>query len=123
MNAHRFLEAFGDAMTVVAMRSLLRKVGAIGEGRPKNFPITHFLIAHFNADWRLMVNATMGENAEEVARAQKMLKEAREAMDEASKAAAEATAAAEEVRKEQKIYDDKTSSLQAKTETGGVVAK
>jgi len=122
LNAHRFLESFGDAMTVVAMRQLLRKVGAIGEGRPKDFPLTHFLIAHFNADWRVMVNATMGENAEEVAKAQKMLKEAQAAMKLAQQAADEAKAAAEEVRKEQKIYDDKTSSLQAKTTQGGVVS-
>lgn len=109
-------------MTVIAMRQLLRKVGAIGEGRPKDFPLTHFLIAHFNADWRVMVNATMGENAEEVAKAQKMLKEAQEAMKVAKQAADEAKAAAEEVRKEQKKYDDKTSELTAKTTTGGVVS-
>merc|ERR1712054_83569 len=123
MNAHRFLESFGDAMTVVAMRTLLRKVGAIGEGRPKNFPLTHFLIAHFNADWRVMVNATMGENAEEVAKAQKMLKEAQEAMKVAKQAADEAKAAADEVRKEQKKYDDKTATLESQTAQGGVVAK
>mmetsp|Transcript_25789 Transcript_25789/g.32909 ORF Transcript_25789/g.32909 Transcript_25789/m.32909 type:complete len:280 (-) Transcript_25789:45-884(-) len=123
MGAHRFLESFGDAMTVVAMRNLLRKVGAIGEGRPKNFPLTHFLIAHFDADWRVMVNATMGENAEEVAKAQKMLKEAQESMKVAQDAANEAKAAAEEVRKEQKKYDDKTTSLTEKTTQGGVVSK
>ena len=104
------------------MRTLLRKVGAIGEGRPKNFPLAHFLIAHFECDWRVMVNATMGENAEEVARAQKMLKEAQEAMEAARVAANEANIAAEEVRKQQKIYDDKTADLQGKTTQGGVVS-
>jgi len=122
MNAHRFLESFGDAMTVVAMRSLLRKVGAIGEGRPKNFPLAHFLIAHFDCDWRVMVNTKMGENAEEVAKAQKMLKEAQEAMKVAQAAAKEANAAAEEVRLQQKIYDDRTSELEKKSTQGGVVA-
>merc|ERR1711934_763793 len=71
---------------------------------------------------RIMVNATMGENAEEVAKAQKMLKEAQAAMNVAAEAAKAATAAAEEVRKEQKIYDDKTQSLTAKTTQGGVVS-
>merc|ERR1712137_1041152 len=123
VSAHRFLEAFGDAMTVIAMRTLLRKVGAIGEGRPKNFPLAHFLIAHFDVDWRIMVNATMGENAEEVAKAQKMLNEAQAAMKLAQQAADEARAAAEEVRKEQKIYDDKTTNLTEKSTKGGVVSQ
>jgi len=123
LNAHRFLEAFGEAMTVIAMRTQLRQVGALGDGRPKNFPLAHFLIARFNVDWRILVNTTMGDNAEEIAKAQKMLKEAQEAMKAAQVAANEATAAAEEVRKEQKLYDDKTKLLQEKTTQGGVVAQ
>merc|ERR1711976_202111 len=116
LSAHRFLESFGEAMTVVAMRTHLRKAGAIGEDRPKNFPLAHFLIARFECDWRILVNTTMGDNAEEIAKAQKMLKEAQEAMKVAQKAA-------EDVRKEQKIYDDKTAELTAKSTQGGVVSQ
>lgn len=123
LNAHRFLEAFGEAMTVIAMRTQLRNAGALGDGRPKNFPISHFLIARFNIDWRVLVNTTAGENAEEIAKAQKMLKEAQEAMKVAQTAANEAKAAAEVVRREQQLYDDKTQSLTLKTTQGGIVAQ
>jgi len=123
LSAHRFLEAFGEAMTVIAMRTQLRQAGALGDGRPKNFPIAHFLIARFNIDWRVLVNTTMGDKAEEIAKAQRLLKEAQALMKAAQVAAQEATAAAEVVRKEQKLYDDKTQLLQGKTTQGGVVAQ
>jgi len=124
LNAHRFLEALGEAMTVIAMRQYLRSTGALGEqGRSKNFPLTHFLLAKYKGDWRILVNATMGDNAEEIARAQVMLVEATAAMHDAQKAADESARAANEVRKEQAIYDNRTAELTAKTQSGGVVSQ
>jgi len=122
LNAHRFLEAFKEPMTVVEMRDSLRSTGAIApQGRPKDFPITHFLLARFKVDWHALVNASQGDNAEEMARCQKLLKEIQDSIPELQKTEAEAKAAAAEQKKQQKIYDDKTADLQAKTTQGGAV--
>eukprot|EP01104_Vermistella_antarctica_P004378 TRINITY_DN14834_c0_g1_i1.p1 TRINITY_DN14834_c0_g1~~TRINITY_DN14834_c0_g1_i1.p1 ORF type:complete len:293 (+),score=90.85 TRINITY_DN14834_c0_g1_i1:49-879(+) len=124
MTAHRFLEAFNETMTVVAMRTKLRDVGAIPkEGRPKSFPITHFLIARYEVDWNVLVNASQGDNAEELAKAQAMLKEAQAAIPEAQARAKEAAAAAAEQARLQAEYDGKTATLQKKSEEGGVVSR
>jgi len=120
--AHKFLETFQETMTVVEMRNKLREVGAIPQaGRPKDFPLTHFLIARFKVDWHILVNATQGDNAEEIAKAQKLLSEALSAIPEAQKRDAEAKAAAAEMKKQQNLYDSKTSELQQKTTQGSVV--
>jgi len=122
LNAHRFLEAFKEPMTVVEMRDSLRSTGAIPpQGRPKDFPITHFMLARFKVDWHALVNASQGDNAEEMARCQRLLKEIQDSIPELQKTEAEAKAASAEQKKQQKIYDDKTADLQAKTTQGGAV--
>jgi len=122
LNAHRFLEAFREPMTVVEMRDSLRSTGAIPpQGRPKDFPITHFMLARFKVDWHALVNASQGDNAEEMARCQRLLKEIQDSIPELQKTEAEAKAASAEQKKQQKIYDDKTADLQAKTTQGGAV--
>ena len=123
INNKKTTKALGEAMTVVEMRQYLRSTGALGEGRPKNFPITHFLMAKYKGDWRILVNASQGDNAEEIARAQAMLNEATAAMRNAQKAADESTAAANEVRREQEIYDNRTNELTLKSQSGGVVSQ
>jgi hypothetical protein len=120
--AHKFLESFQETMTVVEMRNKLREVGAIPQaGRPKDFPLTHFLIARFKVDWHILVNATQGDNAEEIARAQKLLSEALAAIPEAQKRDAEAKAAAAEMKKQQDLYDARTNELKKKSTEGSVV--
>jgi len=120
--AHKFLETFQETMTVVEMRNKLREVGAIPQtGRPKDFPLTHFLIARFKVDWHILVNATQGENAEEIAKAQRLLNEALAAIPDAQKKDTEAKAAAAEMRKQQQIYDDRTNELKKKSAEGSVV--
>jgi len=120
--AHKFLETHKETMTVVEMRTKLRDVGAISPaGKPKDFPLTHFLIARFNSDWHILVNASQGDNAEEMAKAQKMLAEAQAAIPEAQKREAESKAAAAELQKEQAAYDNKTRDLERKSSEGSVV--
>jgi len=122
LNAHRFLEAFKDPLTVIEMREALRKTGAIPpQGKPKDFPLTHFLLATFKTDWHALVNASQGDNAEEIARCQRLMKEIQDSIPELQKAEAEARAAAAEQKKQQKIYDDKTQELQRKSSEGGMV--
>jgi len=116
------LESFKETMTVVEMRDTLRSTGAIPpQGRPKDFPITHFLLARFKFDWHALVNASMGDNAEEIARCQKLLKQLQDSIPELQKTEAEAKSSAAEQKKQQQIYDDKNSELTRKTTEGSVV--
>eukprot|EP01101_Sappina_pedata_P004408 TRINITY_DN185_c0_g1_i1.p1 TRINITY_DN185_c0_g1~~TRINITY_DN185_c0_g1_i1.p1 ORF type:complete len:291 (-),score=142.79 TRINITY_DN185_c0_g1_i1:79-915(-) len=124
LNAHRFLESNKETLTVLEMRDLLRKSGAIpANSRPKDFPITHFFMAHFKGDWHVLVNTLPGENAEEIARCQVLLKQIQDSIPELQKAESEAKAAAQEQHKQQKIYDDRTTDLKKKSEEGSVVAQ
>jgi len=122
MNAHRFLESFKETMTVMEMREALRRTGAIPkDSRPKDVPLTHFLLAHFKTDWHILVNASQGDNAEEIAKCQIMLREVQTAIPELEKANSESKAAHSEQVKQQKIYDDKTNDLKKRSEEGNVV--
>jgi hypothetical protein len=122
LNAHRFLESFKDPLTVMEMRELLRRSGAISkEARPKDFPITHFLLSHFKTDWHHLVNASQGDNADEMAKVQALLREVQAAIPELEKANAESKAAHAEQVKQQKLYDDKTEDLKKRSSEGSVV--
>jgi len=122
LTAHRFLEHFKDPLTVIQMRNTLRETGAIPkEGRPKDFPVTHFLLAHFPSDWHILVNATQGENAEEIAACQKLLNEVLTAIPELQKTESEAKSAALEQQKQQELYDSKIQEVKERTTVGTVV--
>ena len=97
MEAHRFLEAFNEAHTVLQMRSQLRKTGALAQNeRPKEVPLTHFLLDKFEVDWHKLVNAPQGDNSAQIAEAQDKLEAVQVAFDASSKADAEAAAALRE---------------------------
>jgi len=97
MEAHRFLEAFDEAHTVLEMRSALRKSGALGQNeRPKEVPLTHFLLFKFGVSWNKLVNAPQGDNSAQIAEAQDKLQAVQDAFDASTKADAEATAALNE---------------------------
>ena len=151
LNAHRFLEHFNETMTVREMRAKLREVGAIGDGRLSSVPITHILIFRYNLDWHYLVNASQGDNKEEIEEAQRKLEEvqrlyqeaaqrAEEAADaleaakksesqaiaaekDAQAAKAELEAALAEVKAQEDAYNSKTEELKKKSETGGVVSR
>jgi len=97
MEAHRFLEAVDEAHTVLQMRSQLRKTGALAENeRPKEVPLTHFLLFKFETNWNKLVNAAQGDNSAKIAEAQDKLQAVQDAFDASAKADAEATAALKE---------------------------
>ena len=97
MEAHRFLESFNEAHTVLQMRSQLRKTGALAQNeRPKEVPLTHFLLDKFEVDWHKLVNAAQGDNSAQIAEAQDKLQAVSVAFDASSKADAEAAAALRE---------------------------
>ena len=131
MMAHRFLEEFGETLTVRELRAKLRSVGAIGETeRPKTVPLTHYLTFKYNYDWHILVNASQGDNSEELARAQEMLNAVNKACKEAEKAAKDAKIAQDELNaalaalhKEEAEYNGKIEDAKKRSETGGVVSK
>eukprot|EP00011_Vannellida_sp_DIVA3-517-6-12_P014129 CAMPEP_0114612082 /NCGR_PEP_ID=MMETSP0168-20121206/4442_1 /TAXON_ID=95228 ORGANISM="Vannella sp., Strain DIVA3 517/6/12" /NCGR_SAMPLE_ID=MMETSP0168 /ASSEMBLY_ACC=CAM_ASM_000044 /LENGTH=319 /DNA_ID=CAMNT_0001823063 /DNA_START=66 /DNA_END=1025 /DNA_ORIENTATION=- len=145
MKAHVFLESFDETLTVREMRNTLRESGALGEKeRPKKVPLIHVLVCLFKADWKKCVNASQGDNQEEVEQAQRMLNDvltaleevkrsaeaakqaeaaAKKAEAEAKQAQAELEAALAEVKAQEDAYNSKTEALKAKSETGGIVSR
>jgi len=135
LNAHRFLEAFNEPMTVKDLRERLRETGATD--RVKLVPITHFLLFKYNYNWKTLVNASQGDNQEEVERAQNMLKEvqtactlaieeekiAEERKKEAIQAQKELEAALAELKAQEDAFNSKKAELERKCEEGGVVSR
>jgi len=84
VNAHRFLEVYGETLTVRELRSKLRSTGALEESeRPKVVPLTHYLLFRYNVDWHALVNASQGDNSKEIAKAQAMLDQVQAAFRDA----------------------------------------
>jgi len=96
VSAHRFLELFKETMTVREMRAKLRESGALGEGRVPRVPITHILIFRYNIDWKYLVNASQGDNKEDIEKAQRMLEQVQQAYQRADERANEAAQAVTE---------------------------
>jgi len=93
LNAHRFLEHFKETMTVREMRTKLKETGAIGEGRLSAVPVTHILVFRYDVDWHYLVNASQGDNKEEIEKAQRLLEAVQSAFREAENRASEAARA------------------------------
>ena len=141
MMAHRFLELIKSTLTVREMREGLR---AVGIDKVKNVPLVNFLIFKFKVDWHKLVNASQGDNQEEVEQAQTMLNEVMKAL-EAVKATASAAAKAEvdainaenaakqakaeleealrALQAEEDAYNKKKAELEKKSQEGGVVSR
>ena len=103
MEAHRFLEKADSAHTVLEMRNLLRKTGAIGQNdRPKSVPLTHYFLfkydAHSNKLFHDLVTRSQGDNREAIEEAQRKLDAVQAAFDESSRAAAAAAASLKEAQ-------------------------
>jgi len=144
VRAHKFLEFFGETLTVLSMREKLRQTGAIAQSdRPKLVPITHYLLFRYNSDWHQLVN-TKGDNTAEIAEAQRLLdsvmsafqesdaraKEARDAETAARIQEAPFKAAQEEVdraladvKAQEEKRESRTAELTRKSGEGGVVAQ
>jgi DNA repair exonuclease SbcCD ATPase subunit len=127
LNAHRFLEQINSTMTVRSMRDMLRNAGV---ERVNYVPLALYLIARFKVDWHRLVNASQGDNQEEVARAQRMLEEVQAALREAEAREAEAKAAQAELeaaladlKAQEDAYNSRTAELTRKSEEGSVVQR
>jgi len=100
VNAHRFLEVYGETLTVRELRSKLRSTKALEENeRPKVVPLTHYLLFRYNDDWHTLVNASQGDNSAEIKKAQQMLDEVQAAFKEADARHKEAAASLREAER------------------------
>jgi len=117
VNAHRFLEVYNETLTVRELRSKLRSTGALSESeRPKVVPLTHYLLFKYNADWHALVNASQGDNAPEIARAQQMLDEVQAAFREADSKHKEASQKFREAEKRAKEAADREADARSTEE-------
>mmetsp|Transcript_86579 Transcript_86579/g.129823 ORF Transcript_86579/g.129823 Transcript_86579/m.129823 type:complete len:412 (-) Transcript_86579:10-1245(-) len=134
MKAHVFLEKFNETLTVRELRAKLRSTGALEESeRPKVVPITHFLLFKYNADWHVLVNASQGDNAEAIKKAQQMLDEVNAAFRESDekhqqaaaslRAAEKSAAAAAAAEADAKAREADARSSQAAAEASADAAK
>lgn len=131
LNAHRFLEAFHETMTVKEMRDKLRAKQALKEkGVSKYISLVHFLATKYDVNIHHLVNASQGDNQAELIEAQRKLEEAQQACEEAQRTEKEAKLRETEARNaksaldaEQEAYDRRTDMLKKKSEEGGVVAR
>merc|ERR1712137_1430686 len=127
VNAHRFLEVYGETLTVRELREKLRSTGALeASERPKIVPITHYLLFKYNVDWHVLVNASQGDNSEEIKKAQAMLEEVQAAFresDEKHRQAAASLRAAEQAAKEAADREADAKSTQAAAQASADAAK
>jgi DNA repair exonuclease SbcCD ATPase subunit len=116
VRAHKFLESFGETLTVLSLREKLRQTGAIPQNeRPKLVPITHYLLFRYNVDWHQLVN-TAGDNSEEIAQAQTMLNEVIAAFQESDRQAQNAKNAENHAKKEEAAAREQEAPFKAAQE-------
>jgi len=122
LNAHRFLESFKAPLTVREMREAIRASGAVKDAKFTNVPLTHFLVTLYKVNYKELVNASQGDNKEEIERAQKMLDAVMKAFEETERKSAAAKAALREA--ESREADSRNKEKEAKTrEAESIAAK
>ena len=125
MEAHRFLEKADSAHTVLEMRNLLRKTGAIGQSeRPKSVPLSHYFLfkydAHSNKLFHDLVNRSQGDNQKQIEEAQAKLDAVQVAFDEASRTASAAAASLKEAQSREAAAKSAEESAIASAESARV---
>lgn len=146
--AHRFLEQYGETMTVLKLREVLREIDI---DTNKKVSLTEYLISRYKCDWHELVNAAQSDNKEEIDEAVRLVEQASQAVTAAQEAKKAALAAENEARKlaqeardaeaaqrqaeaatkaalaeleaQEKAFADKKADLEAKSETGGMVSR
>lgn len=139
-NAHRLLEKMEETLSVRAMRERLTSMGV---EKIKYVPLLQYLVFRYHekhpdvVSLHHVVNASQGDNQDEVDEAQRLLDAALAALDSAVKAAEEARAAEEaartaqaeleaaqaELKAQEDAYHAKTDELKRKSEEGGIVSR
>jgi len=121
--SHKFLETLGETMTVIEMREKFRKIDADFN---KRMSMLEYLMFRYNIEPHAMVTAPQGGDQEQINKAQAMVDSAQKAVDSMNAALAEAKkaveasiqaekenkAALEELRAQEKAFEDKKAALE-----------
>jgi chemotaxis protein histidine kinase CheA len=138
--SHKFLETVGETMTVLQLRATLAELDI---DKNKRMCISEYLLFKYKQSPIALVTAPQGDS-EDLAKAQRLYDEATAALDdvlarleaqkeaarksaEAEKAAQDAEQAAKEalaeLQAQEKAFQEKLSSLEQKSNEGGVVSR
>jgi len=115
--SHKFLETLGETMTVIEMREKFRKIDADFN---KRMSLLEYLMFRYNIEPHAMCTAPQGDgDPEKINKAQAMVAEAQKAVDEMNAALAAAVAAEnenkaalDELRAQEKAFEDKKAALE-----------
>jgi len=114
--SHKFLETLGETMTVIEMREKFRKIDADFN---KRMSLLEYLMFRYNIEPHAMVVAPQGGDQEQINKAQAMVDSAQKAVDAMNTALAAAQAAEnenkaalEELRAQEKAFEDKKAALE-----------
>jgi len=114
--SHKFLETLGETMTVIEMREKFRKIDADFN---KRMSLLEYLMFRYNIEPHAMVTAPQGGDQEQINKAQAMVDTAQKAVDAMNTALAAAQAAEnenkaalDELRAQEKAFEDKKASLE-----------
>jgi len=114
--SHKFLETLGETMTVIEMREKFRKIDADFN---KRMSLLEYLMFRYNIEPHAMVTAPQGGDQEQINKAQAMVDSAQKAVDAMNAALAAAVAAEnenkaalEELRAQEKAFEDKKAALE-----------
>uniref|UniRef100_A0A2R5L0R6 TolA-like protein n=1 Tax=Hirondellea gigas TaxID=1518452 RepID=A0A2R5L0R6_9CRUS len=140
MIAHRFLEQFGETLTVRQLREVLRDIDI---DTNKKVSLSEYLLFKFKVDWHELVNSVQGDQAQ-IAQAEKMLEEVQAALalaqekNSSAKVAEDAAFSAEktfkhaqeeveatlaELKNQEDTYAAKLADLEARSSSGGIVSR
>jgi len=137
LSFHRFLEVLHSTMTVQQCRTFLKEAGVDMTKIAKYVSLAHYLTAKYKANWHKLVNASQGDNQEEIERAQQLLdevqnlfrvsaqkaQEATQREKELKQAEAEVAKALEELKQQEDDFNNKTDTLKKKSQEGSTVQK
>jgi len=114
--SHKFLETLGETMTVIEMREKFRKIDADFN---KRMSLIEYLMFRYNIEPHAMVTAPQGGDQEQINKAQAMVDTAQKAVDAMNTALAAAVAAEnenkaalDELRAQEKAFEDKKAALE-----------
>merc|ERR1712038_389777 len=112
--SHRFLEKFGETLTVKELSAVLKKIDI---DTNKRMCMTEYLVYKYKKDGPSVVNSPQGGgDPEEFEAAKKQFNEAQDQLRQAIKLQEELEAAMKALEAEEKSFNDKVAKLEKKVE-------
>jgi len=115
--SHKFLESYGETLTVIQLREKLRKIDLDCNGK---MALLEYLAFKFNKTVPAIINSPQGDNQDEVNEAARKLQAVQDAMDEVSKQLEQQTQA---LAQQKEAEEKATASLAAQKQAEETVKK